>query len=120
MNAPSLKLKIAATDQRDSWEQQIPIRHGSAARGAAPQPLPISRRLTEEPAESRCPHCDSIIYSRRHKLCGLCGQALPEELRFSASEVERLENILRTEQQRHRVWMKRNALSVFAGGIVAS
>jgi len=60
-----------------------------------------------KPRERHCPSCDSIVYSRRHRLCGVCGQALPEDCLFTATEAESVEMLLRTERQRHRAWLKR-------------
>jgi predicted nucleic acid-binding Zn ribbon protein len=58
------------------------------------------------PRERRCPSCDSIVYSRRHRLCGVCGQMLPEACLFTAIEAESVEMLLRTERQRHKAWLK--------------
>jgi len=60
-----------------------------------------------KPRARHCPSCDSIVYSRRHSLCGVCGHALPEDCRFSAADAESVEMILRTERQRHRAWLKK-------------
>src|SRR6266571_5439812 len=60
-----------------------------------------------KPRERHCPSCDSIVYSRRHRLCGVCGHALPEDCRFTAPEAESVEMLLRTERQGHRAWLKR-------------
>jgi NMD protein affecting ribosome stability and mRNA decay len=51
----------------------------------------------------KCPHCGSIIYSRRHALCGVCGQQLPPELLFTPKERKIVERQLEpTEyQKRH-------------------
>lgn len=38
-----------------------------------------------------CPKCKRIIYNRRLKNCGYCGEIIPEELRFSAEEIEKLD-----------------------------
>ena len=57
--------------------------------------------------ERHCPSCDSIVYSRRHRLCGVCGQALPKDCLFTATEAENVEMLLRTERQRHRAWVKK-------------
>ena len=54
-----------------------------------------------------CPTCDSIIYSRRNKHCGVCGQDLPVELLFNAIELQRIEGIIESEKLRHRKWMSR-------------
>jgi hypothetical protein len=53
------------------------------------------------------PSCDSIVYSRRHRLCGACGQVLPEDCLFTATEAESVEMLLRNEQKRHRAWLKK-------------
>lgn len=114
MNGVSLKLGLAATDEQDLLPQPLVIRRAPAARPEARPEFWAERRLTEEPADGRCPHCGSIIYSRRHKLCGLCGRELPEEFLFSSAEAQRLENLLRIEQERHRTWMKKGMVSAFS------
>jgi len=60
-----------------------------------------------KPRGQLCPSCDSIIYSRRHRLCGVCGQVLPEDCRFTATEAETVEMLLKTERERHRAWLKK-------------
>jgi len=60
-----------------------------------------------KPSARHCPSCDSIVYSRRQRLCGVCGLALPEDCRFTATEAKSVEMLLRTERQRHRAWLKR-------------
>jgi len=60
-----------------------------------------------KPRERYCPSCDSIVYSRRHRLCGVCGDVLPEDCLFTATEAESVEMLLRAERQRHRAWLKR-------------
>jgi len=60
------------------------------------------------PAQQRhCPFCESIIYSRRHKLCGVCAQELPEEFLFNPEQAQNVALLVREEQQRHRAWMQR-------------
>jgi hypothetical protein len=54
-----------------------------------------------------CPSCESIIYSRRHKLCGVCAAELPEEFLFDAKQAENVATLLREERLRHRVWLQR-------------
>lgn len=58
----------------------------------------------------RCPHCGSIIYSRRNSLCGLCGRDLPDALRFSDEESRRVVRILTVERERHRRWISKRFL----------
>jgi predicted amidophosphoribosyltransferase len=36
--------------------------------------------------EFRCPHCQSPIYSRKQKICGVCEKPLPEELLLSEKQ----------------------------------
>src|SRR2546430_15563462 len=82
--------------------------------GARDQAVPVSPggrnsffSIGARPRERHCPSCDSIVYSRRHRLCGVCGQVLPEDCRFTATEAENVEMLFRTEQQRHRAWLKK-------------
>jgi hypothetical protein len=65
----------------------------------------LDRPLTPNQGEHRCPCCQSLIYSRRHKLCGVCNRPLPAELLFSGTEARRIEALLRREKQLHRRWM---------------
>ena len=59
-------------------------------------------------AQGCCPHCESIIYSKRHKLCGVCGKELPAACRFTHEEVRRIETLLAEERHRHRTWLRRS------------
>ncbi len=70
------------------------------------QAVPLVR-VGVTPGERRCPSCNSLVYSRRHKRCGVCGQALPASCLFSPDEAERVDALLRTERQRHRAWLKK-------------
>ena len=81
---------------------------------AGEQPLPISREPSNAfpdsgvgTRERHCPLCDSIVYSRRHRLCGVCGEVLPEDCLFTATEAESVEMVLRAERRRYRAWLKR-------------
>ena len=67
----------------------------------------LTRHISSPNSALRCPHCDSIIYSRRNKLCGVCSQTLPAEYLFTPREARRVEQILRIEQRRHKDWMHR-------------
>jgi hypothetical protein len=79
-----------------------------------PQRAPGASRMVRQIAPSRrparCPECDSIIYSRRHKLCGVCAQPLPEEVLFNVVEARRIEGLLSAERERHRRWMAERAV----------
>jgi len=63
--------------------------------------------MTVEASEKRCPACDSIVYTRRHKLCGVCSQVLPENCLFTRIEARDVELLVQTERQCHRVWLKK-------------
>ena len=42
------------------------------------------------PSEYRCPNCHALIYSRKPKICGQCGELLPPELVLTDSEAQTL------------------------------
>lgn len=54
---------------------------------------------------NRCPACHSIIYSRSHRLCGVCAHPLPVEFMFSVAETVRIQRLMDEERQRHRQWL---------------
>jgi len=64
-------------------------------------------RLGVQAQERYCPSCDSIVYTRRHKLCGACGEVLPEDCLFTVGEAQNVEKLLRAERQSHRAWLKK-------------
>ncbi len=90
MNATSLDIQWADV----TWQQE---RLTSA----------LVRNITTPKPEMRCPACDSIVYTRRHKLCGVCGEELPKELLFPARIAARLKFLVGAEQEKHRTWVKR-------------
>jgi hypothetical protein len=90
------------------------VYHASVYHGNQRAVAEYTRQITPVPREIHCPHCGSIIYSRRNKLCGVCSQSLPDQCLFSAHEAQRIGELLRVEQQRHRRWNEkefRHALS---------
>jgi len=50
--------------------------------------------------EYRRPHCQSPIYSRKNKICGVCEQPLPPELLFSAEQIKSLKEEMENEERR--------------------
>src|SRR5690348_14938358 len=58
--------------------------------------------------ESHCPFCGSIIYSKRHKNCGVCGVELPESCLFSFNQARRVEKTLAEERGRYRAWVRKS------------
>ena len=51
---------------------------------------------------AKCPFCNSLIYSRRNVLCGVCGQRLPKDLLFGGREREAVERELTEAKRRLR------------------
>ena len=54
------------------------------------------------PKTPKCPHCGSVIYSRRNVLCGACGKQLPPELLFTPAERKKVERDLANIKQREK------------------
>jgi hypothetical protein len=53
-----------------------------------------------------CPKCNGVVYDRRRKTCGFCGEELPTELLFSATEIGALD---RKEAEAEQQRLKRKA-----------
>lgn len=67
-------------------------------------------RFGVQTQERHCPSCGSIVYTRRHGLCGVCGEVLPEDCRFTVAEGQKVAMLARTERQRHRAWLKKTTI----------
>src|SRR3954467_3379798 len=67
----------------------------------------VSPRLKSADRDCRCPSCGSIVYSRRHEICSVCGEHLPESCRFTQREARRIESLFETERARHRGWLRK-------------
>jgi hypothetical protein len=65
----------------------------------------LVRAIGRPGAPARCPECASIVYSRRHRLCGVCSQPLPDHLLFTIRDAQRIEQLLASERVRHRRWL---------------
>jgi predicted nucleic acid-binding Zn ribbon protein len=105
------KLEIQWLDKTD--ETRVPMNQSAVEAGPPVAPI-LSRHLAKPTAGNRCPHCQSIIYSRKAKLCGVCSQPIPNELRFSEDEARRVQSILETERNRHRQWVSRGLQETLA------
>jgi hypothetical protein len=68
---------------------------------------PLVRVIAQPKTHLRCPSCDSILYTRRHRKCAVCEEDLPEELLFTEAEAARIRTLLISEQQKHRDWLDR-------------
>ena len=67
----------------------------------------LSSRIGVRLREQRCPSCNSVVYTRRHNRCGVCEQELPENFLFNRAEAEKVDALLRAEQQRHKNWLSK-------------
>lgn len=45
--------------------------------------------------ESHCPACGALIYSRRARFCGSCYAPIPEELRITGKDAEKIEALMK-------------------------
>jgi hypothetical protein len=52
--------------------------------------------------EFRCPYCNTPIYSRKNKICGVCGKLLPAELLFSSEQIAALKKQSDLEEKEAR------------------
>ena len=52
--------------------------------------------------ELHCPACGSVIYSRRAKLCGVCSAPLPDELRITGEQSEKIGKLMKQMEQNIR------------------
>ncbi|HTL74522.1 MAG TPA: hypothetical protein VL863_14570 [bacterium] len=50
--------------------------------------------------EFLCPHCQSPIYSRKLKICGVCEKPLPENLLLSGEQISFLKKQDETVEKR--------------------
>ena len=55
----------------------------------------------------RCPHCQAVVYSRRHAHCGVCEEPLPADCRFDTHQARRVETLIRSERERYLEWRRK-------------
>ena len=91
-------LELAWDNQQSLSSFTVPVTLGVATRHV--------REISSRRTPAICPECKSIIYSRRHRLCGVCNQPLPEHLLFTGSEAQRVTRLMETERIRHRRWLR--------------
>ena len=94
MSAATLSIRWTDSDRNQSLPVLFGIQNSFVSVGVKPR-------------ERHCPSCDSIVYSRRHRLCGVCGRALPKDCLFTATEAESVAILLKIERLRHRAWLKK-------------
>jgi hypothetical protein len=88
-----------------AWDTQQDLSSFAVPLTVAPAHKHV-REISTRRVPAICPECKSIIYSRRHPLCGVCNQPLPEHLLFTGSEAQRVTRLLETERLRHRRWLQ--------------
>jgi hypothetical protein len=49
--------------------------------------------------EVHCPACGAILYSRRAKLCGVCNCHLPDEVRITGEEAEKISGLFQESME---------------------
>ena len=104
MSGAKVNIEWKQTDMSDGFS--APVRIIGTIEEARDRRV-YTRQISSAPTALKCPHCGSVIYSRSKRLCGVCGEALPEGLLFSVAESRRIKNILNSEKQRHKGWMLR-------------
>lgn len=107
MSATKLDIEWKQPDLQGEFSTPVRMVSTPAQR---PDPKAYTRQLVStglSPGAAHCPQCESIVYSRRSKLCGVCNAPLPQELLFNSTEAERIVRLLKQERQRHKRWMHR-------------
>jgi hypothetical protein len=56
--------------------------------------------------EFRCPYCNSPIYSRKNKICGVCEKSLPPELLLNDAQIKSLKEEMAKEEKETRQFKK--------------
>jgi predicted amidophosphoribosyltransferase len=98
-----------ATELAD-WGENNELAHGIGVESLTHDQMVI-RTITRSKPEALCPYCGSIIYSRRHRLCGACSRPLPRELLFDEVEARQVDALLQSEKERHRHWMRAHSMT---------
>jgi hypothetical protein len=103
MNAARREGEWKYTDEQRAWPGAVTA---VLTRGYTPAVISAPSQQAAAATQS-CPHCGSVIYSRRNRVCGVCNGALPQELLFNPIQAGRVERLLASERARHRRWMDR-------------
>jgi hypothetical protein len=48
----------------------------------------------------QCPKCQSVIYSRKEKTCGRCGEILPPEILLTSEQIQDMDEQRKSEKKR--------------------
>ena len=60
----------------------------------------LSLKFINLGAAMNCPHCDRLLYSRQHKVCGFCGGELSGKFLLAEHEVAELKDELKEIAER--------------------
>lgn len=110
--AYSADSSLGRLPQIDDADQRAQETAPGVAAGCAKGPRGAdSEAIRAKQTEVRCPRCQSLLYSRRAKICGSCGAVVPPELRLSDEQAHQLSD--------QRQWA-RDLANAFATGNSAS
>src|SRR6266481_6299498 len=86
----------STTDSSGASYLPIWLTHQKRVGLALDNPTPSRSTLPDggRAVTRHCPGCHSIVYSRRHRLCGVCFQSLPPECLFGPSDAVQVESLL--------------------------
>jgi hypothetical protein len=101
-------MKLEVEERNASLALSSGVKQGLSHAAGSSLDAPFLERRHWPHKKFRCPECNSIVYSRRNKLCGVCGELLPSSFLFNDHETFQVEALLRNERERHRRWMSRS------------
>lgn len=107
------KLEIEWKDSPDENVASVPLNRAGWVENKLKHPT-LTRQIAASANTSHCPHCQSIIYSRKAKLCGVCSLPIPDEIRFNSTEANRVQSLLDIERRRHRAWIQKGLIQTLA------
>ena len=107
------KLEIQWKDTPDEHVVSVPLTKVGWTVNKLGNP-DVSRPITQAASPGHCPHCRSIIYSRKAKLCGVCSSPIPEDIRFGQTETKRIKSLMEIERHKHRQWINKELKQTLA------
>lgn len=107
------KLEIEWKDASDEHVVCVPLTKVGWTENKLGNPV-VSRPITPVASPGHCPHCQSIIYSRKAKLCGVCSGPIPENIRFGQTETKRIQSLMDIERNKHRKWISKELKQTLA------
>src|SRR5688500_13807196 len=102
------ELTMRVTKLKIEWHEPISAEH-PREQGTSTSVGILSRIGIQQQLQKRCPRCESIVYSRRNILCGVCGHVLPSACLFEPHEAQKVAQMIERERERYRKWIKQSA-----------